>query len=216
MTALKRPEAMLFDLDGTLVDSKLDIAAACNHALTSVDRAPLPVEAIAGFVGDGARILVRRALGADAPEVLVERALTEFHRYYEEHPAVFTTLMPGALALLDALHDRPVALVTNKPRIPTLAVLRTLGVAERFARVQTGTDGPLKPDPKAILEVLAWIRIEPSRAWMVGDGEQDVRAGRAAGCVTIGVRGGLQGDARLVASEPDVVVDGLADLVARV
>ena len=80
---LAKPLAVLFDLDGTLIDSKGDIAAACNHALTSVDRAPLEERVIAGFVGDGARMLVSRALGLPPEEPLVERALTEFHRYYE-------------------------------------------------------------------------------------------------------------------------------------
>jgi phosphoglycolate phosphatase len=209
---LAKPLAVLFDLDGTIIDSRGDIAAACNHALTSVDRAPLDESVIAGFVGDGARLLVARALGLPPEEPLVERALTAFHRYYEDHAVVHTTLMPGARELLDALGDRPVALVTNKPRGATMAVLSALGLGERFASVRTGSDGPLKPDPRAILDVLRWIRIEPRDAWVVGDGEQDVRAGRAAGCQTVGVRGGLQGDAKLVASEPDALVASLGEL----
>jgi phosphoglycolate phosphatase len=213
---LAKPLAVLFDLDGTLIDSKRDIAAACNHALTSVDRAPLEERVIAGFVGDGARMLVSRALGLPPEDPLVERALTEFHRYYEAHAVVHTTLMPGAREVLDALGDRPVALVTNKPRAATMAVLRGLGLADRFASVRAGGDGPLKPDPRAILDVLRWIRIEPKDAWVVGDGDQDVRAGRAAGCQTVGVRGGLQADARLVASEPDALVGSLGELAAVV
>jgi phosphoglycolate phosphatase len=209
---LANPLAVLFDLDGTIIDSRGDIAAACNHALTTVDRAPLEESVIAGFVGDGARMLVARALAVPADEPLVDRALTAFHRYYEDHAVVHTTLMPGAREVLDALGDRPVALVTNKPRPPTLAVLRALGLADRFASVRTGSDGPLKPDPRAILDVLRWMRIEPKDAWVVGDGEQDVRAGRAAGCQTVGVRGGLQGDAKLVASEPDALVGSLGEL----
>ncbi|MGO8992213.1 MAG: HAD family hydrolase [Polyangiaceae bacterium] len=209
---LAKPLAVLFDLDGTLIDSRGDIAAACNHALTSVDRAPLDESLIAGFVGDGARVLVARALGVPPDDSLVERALTAFHRYYEEHAVVHTTLMPGAREVLDALGDRPVALVTNKPRGATMAVLNALGLAERFASVRTGSDGALKPDPRAILDVLKWIRIEPKNAWVVGDGEQDIRAGRAAGCQTVGVRGGLQGDARLVATEPDALVGSLGEL----
>ena len=102
---LAKPASVLFDLDGTIIDSKGDIAAACNHALTSVDRAPLDEAVIATFVGDGARMLVARALGLAPDETLVERALTSFHRYYEDHAAVYTTLMPGALEVLDALVD---------------------------------------------------------------------------------------------------------------
>jgi len=215
---LVRPLAVLFDLDGTIIDSRADIAAACNHALTSVDRAPLEEAVIASFVGDGARMLLARALAIPPDDALVDRALAAFSRYYEDHAAVYTTLMPGARELLDTLGDRPVALVTNKPRGATTAVLAALGLSERFASVRTGSDGPLKPDPRAILDVLRWIRITPKDAWVVGDGDQDVRAGRAAGCQTIGVRGGLQGDAKLVASEPDALVESLgelADLVRR-
>ena len=210
------PLAVVFDLDGTLIDSRADIAAACNFALTSVDRAPLSETRIASFVGDGARMLVARALGLAGEDLLVERALTAFHRYYEDHPAVHTTLLPGALEVLDALADRPVALVTNKPRAATIGVLAALGLAERFASVRTGSDGPLKPDPRAILDVLRWIRIDPKDAWMVGDGEQDIRAGRAAGCVTVGLKGGFQGDAKLVASEPDALVESLSEMAALV
>jgi phosphoglycolate phosphatase len=209
---LVNPSAVLFDLDGTIVDSGADIAAAANHALTSVDRAPLDEKVIAAFVGDGARMLVARALALSPEEPLVDRALTAFHRYYDDHPVVHTTLMPGAREVLDALGNRPVALVTNKPRPPTLAILRVLGLSERFATVRTGSDGPLKPDPRAILDVLRWMGIDPKDAWIVGDGEQDIRAGRAAGCQTVGVRGGLQGDAKLVASEPDALVGSLGEL----
>jgi phosphoglycolate phosphatase len=216
---LPRPSAVVFDLDGTLIDSREDIAAACNDALTRVDRAPLDVELVASFVGDGARALVTRALAVStgAPDAaLIERALATFHTYYEAHPAVHTTVMPGARELLDALADRPVALVTNKPRGATLAVLAALGLAERFAIVRTGSDGPLKPDPRPVLDALAWMRVPPRDTWMVGDGVQDIRAGRGAGCHTIGVRGGIQGDARLVESEPDLLVNSLGELVARV
>jgi phosphoglycolate phosphatase len=207
------PRAVLFDLDGTLIDSRGDLAAACNHALVSVGRAPLSEDVVAGFVGDGARMLLSRALAVTSDDTLLDRALTAFHRYYEDHAAVYTTVMPGAREILDALGDRPVALVTNKPRGATMAVLRALDLGDRFAAVRTGSDGPLKPDPRAIVDVLHWIRIEPKDAWVVGDGEQDVRAGRAAGCQTVGVRGGLQGDAKLVATEPDALVGSLVELV---
>jgi phosphoglycolate phosphatase len=212
VTRLTRPVAVLFDLDGTLIDSRGDIAAACNHALASIGRTPLAEAVVAGYVGDGARMLVARATGAPPESPLVERALAAFHAYYEAHPVVHTTRMPGCDEVLDALGDRPAALVTNKPRPATLAVLEGLGLLARFAVVRAGSDGPLKPDPRAILEPLAAMGVEAGGAWMVGDGEQDVRAGRAAGCVTVGVRGGLQGDSKLVASSPDALVGSLLEV----
>jgi phosphoglycolate phosphatase len=214
MPALRPPRAVLFDLDGTLIDSKGDIAAACNHALSSVGRAPLSEEQISRFVGDGARVLLARALERDPKDELVERALAAFHPFYEANPATQTTLLPGAEAALDALADRPVALVTNKPRGSTMAVLGALGILSRFAVVRTGSDGPLKPDPHALMTTLERVGVPPSDAWMVGDADQDVLAGRAAGCLTVVVRGGFQAWERVEASKPDVVIASLRELAA--
>ncbi len=210
------PLAVIFDLDGTLIDSREDIAAACNHALAAMGRPPLPVETIAAFVGDGARVLVARALDLPPKSAEVDRALDAFHLYYEANPTRHTRLMPGALEALDALGDRPLAICTNKPRATTLAVLDALALTRRFVAIRAGGDGPLKPHPFAVSDVLRSIRVDPSRAWMVGDGEQDVLAGRAAGCVTVGVRGGIQAGDRLEAARPDMLLETLLELVALV
>jgi phosphoglycolate phosphatase len=215
-TPIERPQAVLFDLDGTLIDSRLDIAAACNHALEAVGREPLPVNTIARFVGDGARMLVARALGelADAP--LVDRALAAFHPYYEAHPAEHTRVLPGVTELLDALGDRPLGICTNKPRGATMACLDALGLTSRFVSIRAGGDGPLKPDPAAVTAALASMRVDARHTWMVGDGEQDILAGRGAGCLTVGVRGGFQADERLEAAKPDFLLGSIADLIALV
>jgi phosphoglycolate phosphatase len=203
-----RPEAAIFDLDGTLVDSAGDIAAAVNHALEAEGRTRLPVAAVRRLVGDGARMLVARAF-AQPPEA-VDRPLAIFHAYYTAHPCEETALMPGALAALDALAGARLALVTNKPRDATLPVLEALGLAPRFAAIYAGGDGPLKPDPTAIRAVLGGVA--PGRAWVIGDGPQDVAAGRAAGCFTVAVLGGYGDEARLRAAAPDVVLASLAEL----
>jgi phosphoglycolate phosphatase len=216
---ITNPAAVLFDLDGTLIDSRGDIAAACNYGLIQVGRAPLEERIIAGFVGDGARVLMSRALELEPEHALVERGLEAFHVYYEQHPVDHTKLLPGVIELFDALGDRPLALVTNKPRGATMGVLAGLSILDRFASVRTGSDGPLKPDPRAILDAVRPMRAAPKDIWMVGDGEQDVKAGKAAGCQTVGVLGGFQGDAKLVASEPDALVSSLhelADWVRRI
>src|SRR5271166_3067718 len=132
---MRAARAVAFDLDGTLVDSRLDIAAACNHVLVQAGRAPLAPQVVAGFVGDGVRALLARAFGlpGDAGELdpLVQQLVT----YYAAHPVVHTTWMPGALDALGKLEGRPAALVTNKARVVTLAVLDALGVRDRFAFV---------------------------------------------------------------------------------
>ena len=141
---MRRPEAVAFDLDGTLIDSRLDIAAACNHVLEAEGRAPLEVQRIATFVGDGVRALVSRAfaLPMDAPALdALERA---FVARYAAHAVAHTTWMPGALGAVEALRGTPLAVVTNKARSVTLAVLEALGAGDRFAFVYAGGDGPLK------------------------------------------------------------------------
>lgn len=219
MTAMKLPRAraILFDLDGTLVDSRKDIAAACNHALAAVGRPPLDEATIAGFVGDGARMLLSRALqtGAGA-EPILDEALARFQAFYARHAADHTTWMPGALDALEALTDRALALVTNKPREATLAVLEALGQGARFGAIVAGGDGPLKPDPRAVHAALGPLHVLPAEAWMVGDGRQDIEAGRAAGCSTVAVRGGFGTAEQLAAARPDCTLDSLVGLVALV
>ena len=205
-----------FDLDGTLVDSRGDIAAACNHALASVGRAELPLTTISGFVGDGGRKLLERALAAEPATPIVDEALVAFDAYYAAHPAVHTVLLPGAREALDALREHPLAIATNKSRVATLAVLDALGLRARFAGVSAGGDGPLKPAPDGILRLCRELAARAEDSFMVGDGPQDIGAGRAAGCVTVAVLGGFHDEAKLRALAPDYLLRTLHELPAVV
>ncbi len=207
--------AIIFDLDGTLIDSRADIAAACNHALVTHGREAQSEARIGTFVGDGARMLLARAfaLPPDSPELAVP--LVSFHRFYEHHPVVHTTLLPGAREVLDACkaHGKKRVLATNKPRATTLRVLEALGILGDFEAVRGGGDGPLKPDPQVILSALDELEVAPSTAWMVGDGPQDVGAGKAARCgATIGVLEGFVSPERLRAAGPDLILNSLFEL----
>jgi phosphoglycolate phosphatase len=203
---------LIFDLDGTLIDSRRDIAVACNHALRAVGRAPLDEDRVASFVGDGARAVVERALGWGADRDLVERTLETFIAYYLEHPADYTTIMPGAIEALDALSDRPLAVATNKRRDVALAVLDALGLSSRFRWIWGGGDGAPKPDPACVHALLAQARIPHRDAWMIGDGVQDIGAGKAAGVRTVAVLGGFQKEPSLRALAPDFVIRSLGEL----
>jgi phosphoglycolate phosphatase len=212
-------DAIVFDLDGTLIDSRRDIATACNHALQAHGLEVLPLAEVETYVGDGAKALLARAGKLPEEDPRVDTLLEAFLDYYAAHPTAQTELMPGAAEALDAFAALPLALCTNKPRRTTLAVLAGLGMTDRFRVVSAGGDLPQKkPHPAPLLQVARELSLQPSRIMMVGDGAQDVLSGRGAGMVTVGVRGGIQPLDRLLAAEPDHLLGTLhelAPLVAR-
>ncbi|MBS2013418.1 MAG: HAD-IA family hydrolase [Deltaproteobacteria bacterium] len=213
ISRLPGPLALVFDLDGTLVDSRRDIAEACNHALERHGREPLPLERILPMIGDGARALVARALASPPDDPFVDGVLATFREFYLANPCVHTVLLPGAREALAA--GPPCALVTNKPRDVTQLVLDALGIAGSFAALWGGGDGPLKPAPDGILAVADRLGVSAHDTWMIGDGPQDVLAGRAAGAFTVAVRG-IADEERLLASKPDRVIASLDEIPALV
>jgi 2-phosphoglycolate phosphatase len=211
---VKPARAIIFDLDGTLADTRLDIAATCNHALASFGRAPKTVNEIARYVGDGSRNLVARAFDSPPDSPLVDEAFACFNAYYALHAADHATWMPGAREALDACAHLPLALVTNKPRTATIPLLQALGVASRFEVVIAGGDGPLKPDPAAIHAALKPLGVCAADAWVVGDGPQDIGAGKAANTWTVAVLGGFANEASLRDARPDRLIASLRLLPA--
>jgi phosphoglycolate phosphatase len=201
------PRAIAFDLDGTLIDSRKDIAAACNHVLVWAGRAPLPEDRIATFVGDGARSLLARAFDLPRESAELDPIVAEWAAYYAAHPVDHTRWMPGAERALAELPFRGVrvGLVTNKARVVTLSILEALGAAARFDAIYAGGDGPLKPSGEAIVHVCRAMGVRPDEAWVVGDGVQDVEAARAAGARAIAISGGFQSEERLRSAAPDAI-----------
>ncbi|MGH7285976.1 MAG: HAD family hydrolase [Polyangiaceae bacterium] len=216
MVALRRPHALLFDLDGTLVDSRGDIAAACNHALACAGRAPLGLEVVTKMVGDGSRTLLARAFDVPKDSPLLETAMADFLAYYIQNPAEFSTFLPGAEACLRGFEGARIALVTNKPRAATMAVLDVMGIAKYFSAVTAGGDGALKPAADPILRVANELAVGPADTWMIGDGPQDIGAAHAAGAGAIAVRGGFLPALRVEAEKPDAWIDSLLDLPALI
>jgi phosphoglycolate phosphatase len=210
---LRAVRGIVFDLDGTLVDSRRDIAEAANHALGQHGHAQLSHEELESFVGDGAPSLMARAARVDVKDEKVRALVATFLDYYALHPIDHTRPMPGALEALDGLAHYSLGICTNKPRVTSVAVLRGLELEARFAGVVAGDDLPQrKPDPAPVVEAARRIGVPVSEVIMVGDGPQDILSGRAAGAYTVGVRGGIQAFERLAASEPDCVIDTLAEL----
>jgi phosphoglycolate phosphatase len=209
--------ALIFDLDGTLIDSRADIARSANRALAALGFAELPLETISEFVGDGASKLLERAarIGPDDPRVAP--LLRVFLDEYAAHPVVTTTVFPGAREALEALSALPLALCTNKPRVTTELVLRALDLERYFRAVVAGDDLPRrKPDPLPISHLAERLGVPAAHVLVVGDGAQDIEAGRAAGARTVGVRHGIQPLERLLAAKPERVLDSLAELPAFV
>jgi 2-phosphoglycolate phosphatase len=209
------PAALLFDLDGTLIDSRHDIAEACNAALNAHGLASLSFGAIMSMVGDGARVLVTRAFGLTAGDPQIDDALATYNALYLASPCVRTALLPGVRGVLDVCAGArlPCAIVTNKPRDVSLLVVAALGIASSFQAIHGGGDGPLKPAPDGVLDVATRLGVDASRAWMIGDGPQDIGAGKAAGCFTVGVPGIAERE-RLVASAPDLLCESMTELAA--
>lgn len=202
----------LFDLDGTLADTLPDIAASCNHVRARFGLPPCLTATVRGFVGDGARTLLARALhgalptDADAAARALDDAFAGYVAHHATQCTVHARLYPGALRALQALHEggHPLAVVTNKPTRFTAPILRALGL-ERLLPVVVGGDTlpQRKPDAAPIRHALAQLGAGPRGATMVGDGVQDVRAGKAAGVRTIACLYGYGDPAALRAEGAD-------------
>jgi 2-phosphoglycolate phosphatase len=208
---------IVFDLDGTLIDSRLDIAHAANHALAANGFTELSVDEIASYVGDGARLLLARAARLEPDAAPLEPLLASFLNYYEAHPTDYTTLLPGAHEALAALSHLPLALCTNKPRSTTDAVLRNLRLPAQFAVVIAGGDlRQIKPHPLPLQHIAERLSLSTPELVMVGDGPQDILCAKAAGARSVGVEGGIQARDRLIASGPDVLLASLNELPSLV
>ena len=207
---------VVFDLDGTLVDSVQDIATATNRALARVapGTPPLPLGEVRGFVGEGARVLIERSLERTGVDARVDDVLPVFLESYRGCLLATTKLYPGVAEALEALRDRTLAVLTNKPGDLSRELLRGLGIADRFARIWGPADAPArKPDPAGLLALARELGAAPPETVLVGDSAVDMQTGRAAGTRTVGVTYGLHPEG-LRTCPPDVVLDDLRDLPA--
>lgn len=207
-------DLLLFDLDGTLIDTRRDLAEAVNYALQQLGKAPLSLEGVIKLVGDGVHTLLARVLAEEAERVQAQ-ALAWFRQYYGEHLADHSRLYSGMRETLEHFQDTPKAVLSNKPEEFTRALLRQLGVQSFFqAIVGARPDLPLKPHPQALQGILQKLSVPSGRAVMIGDGENDILAGKAAGVLTCAVTYGFRPQETLLSLRPDFVAHTPQDLMA--
>ena len=205
---------VIFDLDGTLIDSRLDLVHSVNAALRHIQRPELPDDVIASYVGDGAPILIQRALGGEAvDDALVRKGLEFFLSYYREHKLDHTTVYSGIQEALAAIQNsgngmpRKMAVLSNKPVNPSRAIVESLGLGQYFSQVYGGNSfATKKPEPEGALKLVSEAGMQPTQAAIVGDSHVDIRTGRNAGLWTVAVTYGFAPHT-LEVEEPDVVVD---------
>lgn len=208
---------VVFDLDGTLIDSIVDIAASANEALIEVrgEGARLPQDLVQSFVGGGARQLIERCLVAShQPADDLERVFERFLAIYAERLTETTRLYPGMESTLDGLaSSAALAVLTNKPGAMSRALLRELGLTDRFMAIIGGDDlASRKPDPEGLLKIVAEAGVSPRETVMVGDSAVDVLTARRAGVLAIGVSWGYDREG-VRREQPDLLATKPSDLL---
>jgi phosphoglycolate phosphatase len=224
---VERLKLLVFDLDGTLIDSAQDLCNSVNAALRECSLGPLPDPAIAGFVGNGAPMLMRRSLAlagnidlSRVSEDTFANAYAFFLQYYREHKLDFTYAYEGVLDALKALHElhdapggpqRTMAVLTNKPVRPARGICEGLGLADYFLQIYGGDSFPLKkPDPLGLRSLMEETGATPEETVMIGDSKVDVETARNAGAWSVGCAFGF-GPQNILDTPPDVLVDSAAE-----
>jgi phosphoglycolate phosphatase len=205
-------KALIFDLDGTLIDSKLDLVNSVNIMLRQIGRLALPADTVASYVGHGAPKLVASALGPEATEQERREALLIFLAHYEKHALDETRPYPGAAEALQALEGRALAVLTNKPLALTLQILQGLDLAKYFEKIYGGDSfEKKKPDPAGAQKIMQELRSAPQQSMMVGDSDVDVQTARNAGMLAAAVTFGF-GQYNPTANPADIYVHQMSEL----
>ncbi len=206
-------QLILYDLDGTLVDTREDIARAANHMRAAMGLASLPREAICAHVGWGLSQLVQSCLGTGEPQA-IEEGIRIYRAHYAEHLLDHTVLYPGAQELLEHFRNRRQAVVTNKPNPYSREILTALGVAGYFFEIVAGDSGfAKKPDPQAIQALMERAGVPAGETLLVGDSPIDVETGRRAGVKCAAVGHGFSPEEELEKACPDWAVRDLRELL---
>ena len=212
---MQRYELILYDLDGTLIDSFEGIARSLNGALEQCGLPTHSLERVKSFVGDGVEMLVRRALGEGAMDQF-DRALRLMTERYLAHPAAGVEIYPGVVKTLREVGRRGIrqAIVTNKPHEVARACCGELGLASLVDGIEGAReDAPLKPDPRVARRLMNEFNVAPERCAVIGDGVADIELARATGATALGCAWGTQTRKQMVRLGPDRIFDSIEDLI---
>jgi phosphoglycolate phosphatase len=214
---MERGALLIFDLDGTLIDSRLDLANAVNATRAEMGKSPLEHSLVYSYVGNGAPVLVRKAMGPDATDAEVQRALEFFLRYYKDHAVDDTQLYPGVRESLEQLHGAgmQLAVLTNKPVRISEAIMNYFDLGPMLFRIYGGNSfDQKKPHPVGIDTLRAEAKVGAEQTWMVGDSIVDMQTARNAGVMACGVTYGFQ-PGTLAECPPDLLVDRMEDFASH-
>ena len=210
---MKHIELMIFDLDGTLVNSIGDIVASVNHTLNSLDIPEKSQEEILTLVGDGVNKMIERALGKDS-QYLFDRAMDIFSAYYAEHMLDTTCLCDSAVEVLEHFSNKKKVIITNKRRYFTLKMTDTLGISKYFEEI-IGADSTdyKKPDPRLFIPLLERVGAVYNDTVVIGDGVNDIMLAKNTGVLSCALLNGFTHRSILLALDPDFACEGLGELI---
>ncbi|MCZ6595401.1 MAG: HAD-IA family hydrolase [Bacteroidetes bacterium] len=205
-------DLIIFDLDGTLVDSRRDLANSVNFALNALDLPHLELQEVMSHVGDGLKKLISRSLPEDRFEI-IDEVVDIFRSHYREHLLDFSTFYPDVEDILNRFLEKKMAVASNKPYEFTRLILEGLN-SDHFFNIILGGDSlpEMKPEPGPILHILNQLNVSADKAAIVGDGTTDMQAGKAAKIWTCAVTYGLKKKEVLLQTKPDFIIDDLVEL----
>jgi phosphoglycolate phosphatase len=209
---------LIFDLDGTIIDSRLDLANSVNATRAEIGKPPLEHSMVYSYVGNGAPVLIRKAMGPEASDAEVKQALQFFLDYYRDHAVDATVLYPGVRESLDQLHaaGMQLAVLTNKPVRISEAIMKHFALDTMMFRIYGGNSfEQKKPNPVGIDKLRTETGVAAEQTWMVGDSIVDMQTARNAGVMACGVTYGFQPET-LKECPPDLLVDRMEDFASHV
>jgi phosphoglycolate phosphatase len=209
---MKLISLLIFDLDGTLVDTIEDIAASVNHTLVRFGYGPIPLDAVRRYVGDGVEMLMTRALAGRTGRI--DEAVNVYKDHHRRNLVVRSALYPSVRETLDHFKFLPMAVISNKTTEFVGPLLDQLDIRRYFKLVLGADSGlPLKPAPEAVQMIMAEFKTPGERTLIVGDGTADVLAGKAAGIITCSVTYGFRSEEELRKAGPDYLIKDLSELM---